>query len=392
MHGLPCTIKDAVETAGIRSTNGAGELSDHVPQEDATAVARLKRAGAVVFGKTNVPAWSGDMQTYNDLFGTTSNPWALDRTPGGSSGGSAAAVAAGVTGVELGTDIGGSIRIPAHLCGVFGLRPSAGVVPQHGYLAGPRSSISGLDNNVFGPLARGVEDLELVLDVLAGPDGPSATGWSLSLPAPPYAELSGYRIGLWLDDAYCPVDRECLHALEQVVGRLADRGAQVYDARPAVGFEESFTTYWRLLMASNGLNFEEPDEDPLSHARWLHLDHRRMQQRHVWQSWFASGFDALICPVMATGAYPHDHSGDFRARFVSVNGDWRSHDDVARWTGLIGALGLPVATVPVAATDSGLPLGVQVVTPHLQDRAALHLARLITEEVGGYTPPPGLGV
>jgi hypothetical protein len=183
LHGLPMTVKDAIETAGLRSTGGAVELAGHVPDRDAPAVARLKAAGAIVFGKTNAPRWSFDVQTFNEVFGTTSNPWALDHSPGGSSGGAAAAVACGFTSFELGTDIGGSIRLPAHCCGVFGLKPTFGVVPQRGYLDHAGGGSTDADINVFGPLTRSAEDLDLLLGVLAGPGAPEARAWRLDLPA-----------------------------------------------------------------------------------------------------------------------------------------------------------------------------------------------------------------
>src|SRR6185503_14400515 len=194
LHGLPITIKDAISTDGIRSTGGAVELRDHVPDADAEAVARLRAAGAIVFGKTNVPRWSGDVQTFNNLFGTTNNPWSLDRIPGGSSGGPAAAVACGFTVFELGTDIGGSVRIPAHCCGTFGLKPSFGVVPQRGYLDHVGGGTTDADINVFGPIARSARDLDLLLDVLAGPVDEDATAWRLELPPARFDSAAGLRV------------------------------------------------------------------------------------------------------------------------------------------------------------------------------------------------------
>ena len=168
----------------MRSTGGAVALTDHVPAADAPVVARLKAAGAIVFGKTNVPEWSGDLQTYNEIFGTTNNPWNTALVPGGSSGGPGAAVSAGFTSFEVGTDIGGSVRIPAHCCGVFGLKPSYGVVPQRGYLDHVGGGTTDADINVFGPLARSARDLDLIMDVIAGPEPERDLAWSLALPPP----------------------------------------------------------------------------------------------------------------------------------------------------------------------------------------------------------------
>jgi len=234
LHGLPVTIKDAIEVAGLRSTGGAAELSGHVPQTDAVAVSRLRAAGAIVFGKTNVPRWSSDIQTYNELFGTTSNPWDPARTPGGSSGGAATAVAAGLTSFELGTDIADSVRIPAHFCGVFGLKPSFGVIPQRGYLDHVGGGTTDADINVFGPIARHADDLDLLLGVLAGPEPERETAWRLELPPPRRTTLKGMRIGLWLEDPGCPMDREVLALLRAAADLLADAGARIEEAHPPV--------------------------------------------------------------------------------------------------------------------------------------------------------------
>lgn len=384
LHGLPITVKDALATAGIRSTGGARELADHVPSVDATAVARLRAAGAIVFGKTNLPRWSGDMQTYNEVFGVTSNPWDLATSPGGSSGGAAAAVACGFTAFEVGTDIGGSIRIPSHLCGTFGLRPSYGLVPQDGYLAGTTRGLAGLDPNVVGPITRSAEDLNLVLDVLAGPSTADAVAWHVSLP--PAKPRDRLRVGLWLDDPFCAVDSEYHAILTRLADRLSEAGIDVVDSRPDVSFQDSFEAYWTLLAAANGLN----ESSPLTHAEWLKVNDRRLEQRRAWSRWFER-FDALLCPVLAVSSYPHDHTGTFATRTVPVNGGPRTHVDIARWTGLIGALGLPVAVAPAGQTSTGKPVGVQIISGRWHDRTAVELAAVVAEVSGGHRPPPGFG-
>src|SRR6476619_2931744 len=236
LHGLPITIKDAIETEGIRSTGGAVELADHVPAADAPAVARLKGAGAIVFGKTNLPRWSGDSQAHNELFGTTNNPWSFAHVPGGSSGGSAAAVAAGFTAFELGTDTSGSVRLPAHSCGVCSLKPTYGVVPNRGYLDHVGGGTTRTDINTFGPIARSAADLELVMAVLAGPVPEDALAWRVELPASTVTSLAGLRVATWLDDDACPVGREYLTQLRSAADALADAGAIVEDSHPDVGF------------------------------------------------------------------------------------------------------------------------------------------------------------
>jgi Asp-tRNA(Asn)/Glu-tRNA(Gln) amidotransferase A subunit family amidase len=235
LAGVPVTIKDAIATAGIRSTGGAVELHDHIPDEDATVVARIRDAGAVVFAKTNVPRWSGDYQTYNELFGTTNNPWDLERTPGGSSGGPAAAVAMGFTGFEIGTDIGGSIRVPSSFCGVYGHKPSFGIIPTYGYLDNAIFHRSVADINVFGPIARSVDDLELLLELLAAPNPDDAVGWRLDLPPARGRDIGDFRVAAWLDDEFAPVDPAVAAVMLDAIAALERAGARIdHDRRPDV--------------------------------------------------------------------------------------------------------------------------------------------------------------
>jgi amidase len=391
LHGLPITIKDAIETEGIRSTGGAKELTDHVPSVDAPSVARLKAAGAIVFGKTNVPRWSGDLQSFNELFGTTNNPWALDCHPGGSSGGPAAAVACGFTAFELGTDIGGSIRIPAHCCGIFGLKPSYGVVSQRGYLDHVGGGLTDADINVFGPLARSADDLELLLSVLAGPDTERSLAWRLELPPSRRLAAGEFRVGVWLDDPDCPVARDLLAVMRQAVDRLSDAGVRVEEAHPPVSFAEQVALFDHLVNAAVSVNRPDDVADAISGSQsaWLRADQRRAQLRRVWQEWFET-YDALLCPVMATPAFPHNQSGTFNTRTVEINGTTRPYGDLVSWTGLIGVLGLPSAVPPIGRTPAGMPVGIQVVSPYLRDREAIHLADIVARvSAGGYEVPPG---
>lgn len=391
LHGLPITIKDAIEVAGVRSTGGAIELTDHVPDTDAPAVARLKAAGAIVFGKTNVPRWSGDLQTYNEIFGTTNNPWAVDRVPGGSSGGPAAAVACGLTAFELGTDIGGSVRNPAHCSGVFGLKPSYGVVSQRGYLDHVGGGTTDADINVFGPIARSAEDLDLLLGVLAGPDADEGLAWRLELPQPRQNNAGDYRVGVWFEEPDAPIEREQLEILRAAADRLADAGAKVEDAHPDVNFGEQRDLFFQLISAAvaPSADADVAESTAGDHLAWLEADQRRARLRTVWADWFRQ-YDALLCPVLPTPAFPHQQSGDFFSRTLTINGEQHPYMLSVVWAGLIGVVGLPSAVPPVGRTAAGLPIGVQVVAPFLRDREAVQLAGLLAEvSGGGYQPPPG---
>lgn len=389
LHGLPITIKDAIETAGIRSTGGAVELRDHVPTHDAPAVARLREAGAIVFGKTNLPRWSGDVQSFNELFGTTNNPWDVTRVPGGSSGGPAVAVAAGLTSFELGTDIGGSVRIPSHCCGTFGLKPSYGVVPQRGYLDSVGGGTTDADINVFGPMARSADDLELLMSVLAGPEPARAIAWRLDLPPATATSLSGLRLGVWLDDPENPGERAMLDVLHAAVDRVADAGAKVTEVRPPVDPARQFELFRALIGAAVSVSSPENAEAMAgSHYAWLLHDRERAALQATWASWFEE-YDALLTPVLCTTAFPHDQEGNFLTRQLVVDGEAREYMAVTWWTGMFGVLGLPVAVPPVGRTAAGLPVGMQVVTPFLHDREAVRIAGLIADVAGGYVVPPG---
>ena len=394
LHGLPITVKDAIATAGIRSTGGAVELRDHVPDRDAPAVARFKGAGAIVFGKTNLPRWSGDLQTYNELFGTTTNPWDPDRVPGGSSGGAAAAVACGFTSFEIGTDIGGSVRFPAHCCGVFGLKPSYGVVPQRGYLDHVGGGTTDADINVFGPIARSAEDLDLLLGVLAGPEAERAPAWRLELPAPRRRSLDGLRVGVWFEDDGARVARGYLDVLRGAADALAEAGADVEEAHPAVDFGEQVLLFLQLVGAAVSVSAGDGEEAEAlagSHRRWLALQEERAAVGARWARWFES-YDILLCPVSLGPAIPHLQEGTFMSRTIEIDGGSRPYAELISWTGLVGVVGLPSAVPPIGRTAEGLPVGVQVVAPFLRDREAVQVAGALAALTGGYEPPPGFGL
>ena len=390
LHGLPMTIKDAIATAGIRSTGGAVELANHVPAVDAPAVARLKAAGAIVFGKTNLPRWCGDAQTTNELFGTTSNPWSAAHVPGGSSGGSAAALAAGLTGAELGTDIGGSVRAPAHCCGVYALKPSFGVVPDLGYLDHVEGGTTPTDMNTLGPMARSAADLELLLSVLAAPNPEDAPAWRVELPASGITSLSGARVAVWFDDPACPVDAEYLGMLRHTADVLADAGACVEESHPTVGFAEQMALYLRLIASAVSPSMPDDVADQISgsHRAWLRADAERAALRERWAEWFA-GYDVLLGPAWCVPAFEHGHTGGMIERWLMVNGEARTPLEISQWLMLVNLVHLPSVMVPIGRTAAGLPVGMQVIAPYLHDRRAIRVGELVSELVGGYEVPPG---
>jgi amidase len=248
LHGIPITIKDSFETVGLKTTCGAPVWRDYVPETNADAVQRLVDAGAVIVGKTNTPIFAGDVQTFNELFGTTNNPWDVKRTPGGSSGGAAAAVAAGMTPFELGSDIGGSIRTPAHFCGIYGHKPSYGLIGLRGHVPGPPGTLAASDLSVAGPLTRSAVDLDLLLGILAGPDQSQGKAWRLELPPPRHKKLRDFRVALMLDVPDCPIDNSVRSALESAANALRKAGVRV-DDKPHLPFQlsDSFQIYLRLL-------------------------------------------------------------------------------------------------------------------------------------------------
>ena len=397
LAGVPVTVKDAIATAGIRSTGGAVELVEHVPDEDATVVADLRDAGAVVFAKTNVPRWSGDYQTYNEMFGTTNNPWDLERTPGGSSGGPAAAVAMGFTAFEIGTDIGGSIRVPSSFCGVYGHKPSFGIIPTFGYLDNVVSHRNVADINVFGPIARSVADLELLLGLLAGPNPDDAVAWQLELPPARARELGDFRVAAWLDDEFAPVDPSVRSVMEDAVVALERAGARIdHDRRPDI--DPALASRDGLVLISSATAISDSDGENsaasgtgrgLDHLAWDVLHRRRGEVRQRWAEFFAE-VDVLLCPVIVVPPFRHIHSADganwMHATLVD-HGD-RRYSDLIGWSALIGSAYLPVTVPPIGRTANGLPVGIQVVAPYLHDRTSLAFARCMAEVLGGYEPPP----
>ena len=412
LHGLPLTIKDCIEVAGLPAVNGAPELVGHRPGRHAEAVQRLVNAGAIVIGKSNVPLYSMDLQTFNEVFGVTLNPWDPQRTPGGSSGGAAVALATGVTALELGSDLAGSLRFPAHYTGVCSLKTSYGIVPVRGVLAPKPDMLRRPDLMVLGPMARSVADLELMLSVIAGPDPRESAAWRLALPAP-RATAQRLRVAAWLDDALCPVDEQVAGVLQSACAALAAAGAQVdRAARPALDTQRAFEDFFALMYgeASAGLPAGvyrafaaaarraagDAAWTPLSampvavtqpHRDWLAASERREHHREAWRAFFER-FDVLITPVAPCVAPPHDHR-PFEERSIRLGGRGYPYMQQAYWCSLATTAGLPAVVVPVGLTQERLPVGLQVIGPYLGDRTALAFAAWVEQLTGGFRPPPG---
>ncbi|WFU40476.1 amidase [Bradyrhizobium sp. CB82] len=415
--GLPIAIKESFNIAGLPTTWGFVPQKDFRPAEDALAVARIKTAGGVILGKTNVPVGLGDWQSYNEIYGTTNNPYDLGRTPGGSSGGSSAALAAGYCTLATGSDIGGSLRVPAFHCGIYAHKPTINICAARGMTPPPFPAIPH-DNDlaVIGPMARTAADLTLLLDVMAGPDPLEAgVGYRLELPAARHQTLKDFRVLVIDSHPLLPTDREVRGAITKLAGDLAKAGVTV--ARESAllpDFAETSRLYMRMLLGFLGAFFMpdiyagaqagagqlSPADKSLaaerlrgivaSHRAWVLDAGARAGLRAQWRALFKS-FDAVICPIMPTPAYPHDHTPEQDDRRIMIDGEAYPYSDQLAWPGIATLPGLPATAVPLGFSKDGLPLGVQVVGPFLEDRTPLKLAELIEQEFGGFKPPPMFG-
>ncbi|MCB1743101.1 MAG: amidase, partial [Gammaproteobacteria bacterium] len=409
LHGLPMTVKESFDVAGLPTTHGIAEQADNIAREDALAVQRLKRAGAVIFGKTNVPLRLADFQSYNDIYGTTNNPYDLERVPGGSSGGSAATLAAGLCALECGSDIGGSIRNPAHFCGVFGHKPTWGLLPPRGHaLAG---ILAPTDISVIGPLARSAADLERALLVMAGPNEIDARGYRLALDRS-HKPIDQLKVAVWNDDPIAPVSREVRERVDAVASVLANAGAEVdHQARPAFSAEQARDLFQALLQPAMSGRLPDADFDVLverrnaladddhgpgatllrnqtaRHRDWLRSNEQRTHMRWAWHRFFQS-YDVLLTPVMAVPAFRHDQR-PFKQRKVEVDGRHRPYFEQVFWAGLTGASLLPSTVVPTGASSEGTPIGVQIAGAEFADLDTIALAGWLELEAGFRFVPPG---
>ncbi len=411
LHGVPMTVKESFDVKGFVTSWGSPDFRDYHPARSAVCVERLMNAGANVFGKSNVPLFLGDWQTYNDLYGTTSNPWDLDRTPGGSSGGSVAALAAGLTALEAGSDIASSIRTPAHYCGVYGHKPTFGVITTRGQLVPGRAAFT--DMAVLGPMARSADDLALALRIMAGPDDIDGLGWRVELSKPRKQRLADFRIAVMLNAPHAEVDSEVQARVEEVAEVAARAGAEVsFHARPEIDTEEADRLFHRLLDAAlSGRQAESefqnnvaaaralsPGDDSaharalrnatLSHRDWLIANELRHKMRLKWAEFFCR-YDLLLCPPAATAAPLHNHDGEPFDRPVTVNGKQVALSNQFFWCGYSGLAFLPSTVAPAGTTSGGLPVGIQIIGPQYGDLTCIHFARLLESVHLGFTAPPG---
>ena len=417
LHGLPMTVKEAFDVQGLPTTWGFEAQRGNVARGDAVTVQRLKRAGAIMMGKTNVPVALADWQSFNPVYGTTSNPWDLTRAPGGSSGGSAAALAAGFTPLELGSDIGASIRNPSHYCGTYGHKPTWGVITMAGHELPGTECADNLDIEVVGPMARDAADLELAMGVLASPlaqYGPM--GWVPCQWNDDRREARALRVAIIDDDAQAPVDNAIRARLAELADFLRAQGVAVRtDIKPVDG-AQTHAVYMHLLRSATGAMLDDatwaqyaekgralpPTQDDtesrtfrastMVHRNWVQWDERRMVLRRQWARFFTE-VDLLIVPAATSLPIHHNHQGQRWERMVQVNGQPQPHTHSLFWAGYPGVVGLPATAFPLGLIDDGtgrqMPVGAQIIGNVRSDPVTLRFARWLGEQWRGFVPPPG---
>lgn len=434
LHGVPITVKENNDVEGLPSTLGNPQRAEHIATKTSPPVQKLLDAGAILLGKTNCPLDLNDVQTYNEIYGRTSNPYDLCRTPGGSSGGSAAALAAGFTSLEFGGDIGGSIRTPAHCCGVFGHKATLGAVPAIPLDYGP---IRSADIVVKGPMARSAQDLDLAMRLVSHLAGPERRALTMSLPECPYTKLKDFRVAVWGDDECCPVDSDVQNTIQHVIDVLRKSGCTVVDvnARPKLvgGSKNAFNIYKKLLAAEENQQlmsnkekermFKEYEsrwksENDLSASvslqeklekqyewitqskqSWQETDKMRQQMRIAWEDFF-SEFDVLICPICASVAWSHDEETVTDQPFWKVgnriirgaNGHSTLYHDQVFWSGLTNVCGNPSTVFPAghaisteglsSSSGMGMPIGLQIMGKEWSDLTTIGFAKALEIEGG----------
>lgn len=383
LHGVPFTLKDAFATDGLRSTVGFPDF-DHVPDYDSTIAARLKGAGGILMGKSNVPPLLADFQSHNPIFGRTNNPWNMERTPGGSSGGAAAAVASGMTPFEIGTDLSGSIRIPAHFCGIYGLKPTEHRVPLTGIFPLPFPSLRNVRHmSCIGPLARTIEDLMLIYPLIAGPDGRDTEVKPVPLEEIPSITVEGLRVAIAPRFSGLPASEATQQAVRTLGQWLAEQKAMVDEVPlPESDFEEMLSGTLQLIDLMMGAFQPLGDQPKATIDDYLAVLDRRDRSIRAWEQFFGT-WDVLVCPVAMTTAFPHckqdtpllvdDQPMDYWA--ISA------HATVFSYTGH------PAVVIPYTQDTDGLPLGLQLVGKKWSESRLLAIAQAVSNITGGFRRP-----
>src|SRR5262245_22852836 len=415
LRGLPMTLKESINVRGLRTTAGMTAWQDFRSEHDAPVTQRVKGAGAIVMAKTNVPQMLSDWQSSNPVYGRTNNPWDLARTPGGSTGGGAAALAAGLTPLEFGSDIGGSIRVPAAFCGVYGHRPSETAMPRSGQFPIPPMPNAAVVMGVQGPMARSADDLELALDVAAGPEVGEDVAWKIALPAARRDRLAGFRVAVLPALDWAPVDAEVAAALDGLVSSLGRLGCQVKVTQPdALGDQrQHYALYLTLLAAVTSARVPAADrkarldvmrtrDDEWSRASQRGIESgapdyvawfgQREQYRAAWRAFFRE-WDVLLMPAFPTPAYPHwdkpfPGTPESIKKTLDINGR-PVLEEMGLYCASVATLsGQPSTAFPAGCSRSGLPIGLQAIGPYLEDRTPIRFASLVGHELGGFASPP----
>ena len=391
IHGVPFTVKENNDVEGLHTTIGNPKDKDRIADRHEVMIQRVISAGGIIFGKTNLPIDAMDLQSYNVIYGSTSNPWDLTRTPGGSSGGAAAALAAYLTPFELGGDIGGSVRGPASFNGLYGHKPTYGIIPKRG----PSLSRVATEISVRGPLARTIEDLKLLVSITAGADEANVgrRGWKLDLPQPTKSSLKEYKVAIWADDEMAPVCDELTETAEELAQFLESKGATVdRNARPNFNKWEN-QKLWVLLTAANrALNPGTAGNTSLRDYRMA-----RERQQVIIDAWedFFNEFDILICPSHSSQCFLKDESEDRNARRLTINKNSKKmvipYFQPIFWAFITNIGDLPSTTFP-CGVKNGLPVCLNAVSKVYYDNITMDFARLLKLEGGekySFTAPPG---
>ncbi|HOO45001.1 MAG TPA: amidase [Deltaproteobacteria bacterium] len=418
LHGVPVTIKDNYATKGLLTTVGYPGLAEYVPDFDATVVARVRQAGAVIIGKTNLPQLAMDYQTCNPVFGATNNPWDLSRTPGGSTGGGAAAVASFMSALSFGNDLGGSIRIPSHFCGIYGIKPTENLVSKYGINPGfPKAEYDSVHHLIScGPLARSIEDLKLCLRVIAGPDRKDEDVPDIPMLEPQKRDLGSLRIA-WMDDfGGIPVSQDTRNALKKFTKSLADKGCTVERTAPDdFNPEEIWDTYGRIMDMELGVytpswarfvsflfggsyRKEVPFLRlvfPIKYEKYMTALTRRDSQVSSLEGFLAE-WDVWLCPVTTTPAYRHIKPDRYFGPYPLYDDPIMVDEEPVNYlmangayTTVFNLTGSPVVVIPIGSTGEGLPIGVQIVGKRWHDMELLEIAAMLDDAAGAYRRPPG---